>query len=1852
MDHDEDSFPNFGNAFPSTMTTSGAEASWHPALRPDNDTVAQEDDDFFERYPGATPKKKQAVETAAEAEEPESPVRRQSISVQHVVDVQKSDATPDELQNLPANHVEVQGPASRSMDDVDEEAEAGQHDDERAILEPGDSAMEQEQALEEHMPESHPVLEATREADGGEEQGMYNEGDADGDVISPSQHYEHQGEITEMEEAIEPSAQASLIQNEEPLPTPGNISREPTWATPDTEDAFGFDGAQEPSRSLPKASAVPSHLQRSFTTNFSDSDFAPQEEQPPVQQHSTSSDWPSVGDDKTFGELLDRQKPHSMVRDASEGKAQEPQQVSELDDGFLPEEEGDIKEEDLAAAWGAAVDDDELLEETPTDLDPSQFFGSEDDDGFLQDEPAPAPVQQPQQQRSAPANQYRPANIQQKPQQQQYGVPNPQFFEQSSHGRSAGTPSTGLYDIYSHNAPVQQQQQTPQQRPGIKQAQSFVDKAKGGYESPYDLPMDVVQPTRRRPQQPMRQPSGAQGSNAAAPPPRSSSFGSGGQPPPARTSSVSSLSPPQSSYQAGAAAHPAAAPATPAALPRSTSSTGSGFFEDLPVAPKPRARPSGNQYTPQQPPGPRTPGAMPPPQLPPSRSSTGPAQPNYFPLQASAAPAAPVPQQQPPNGGSAGFGGLRQPDRMPLLPEQPAQPMQAPQAPSQNIRYSPSSQVGGTLPAPQAPPAVQNRYSPAPAATATTQPPAASRYSPAPTQQPIGAQPPLKRHTSAAGIPGVQNAHPFAPRTSSPLAAMNIDKPHPPLPQEPSRESLPSSPPKVNGRQTSLSLSPESRPSSSRYAPSNFVEPPMTFAPPQRPRTQSPDATMKGPKQARPSSSAANPQPAHGAVLHRRQFSREYTFAPPQDERSQDPLERWKGHPIFKWSASGTVLSSFAKQMPFYAAGQGMPLVKCTPGPITVQDATAFMPMDDRNAKFPGPLTARSKGKKKDVMAWLVGKIEDLERSTEGAMLDFALPADLKKRAEEKLVLWKIMRIFIEHDGVMEGNPKIDEEVRQVLLPNLSQMAQVADLQSPASADMVPNYVDKSILFQLRQALLEGQRERAVWIAEEKKLWGHAMLIASTMGPETWKQIIQAFVRSQVKSVGSDARSMAALYQVFAGNSEECVDELVPPSARAGFSMISRSDGSVSGNPLEGLDQWKETLGLITSNRTASDGPSLISLGKLLSSYGRVEAAHTCFLFARQFAKHSGSDDADAHFVLLGADHQAQDANFGNDLDSILLTEVYEYAASLSAPSTAVNYIPHLQAFKLMHANQLAAYGQKTKAQAYCHHITSAYTSTTRPSGYYHPTFTQSVADFSAFLSQTPQDGKGTGMLSRPAMNKVSSSAASWFSKFVAGEDDQESTGSGPASGSEAAGPFGRVNGESPGDLSRTNSTTDLYNPMMSGGGMPIPGVSPASGLQPAFAPSSAPGRYAPGGAAKYAPAQPYSGLGMPAAEPQRPSSARYAPAPSSLGVPRPDFARRGSEQSLPYAPSSRRGSAQDTSSVGSYEPRPILADESSTYSYSPPVTSPLAQAQHAPAVQEPDVEDAPNGILEPAVDDAEGGSAGYEPPTGGYEPPSYTYTPYEPEPDSPEDAKPKPKRFGDEDEDDGMAQQGAALKKAQADKAADEAFRKAAEADAARDKNDSGGKKGWLGGWFGGKKDPNLAQTPGPIKAKLGEENSFYYDENLKKWVNKKGGSESSTPAAATPPPPKGPVGRVTSASSMGPPSGPPSRASSGMGPPPAPTSRPPTSASGQAFSSGHSSGPPSRVATPSSEAGGNVPASAVPMNGDLNPGLAPAVRPGSSLSTASSIDDLLAGPPGARKGGTLKGKKKGGRYVDVMAK
>lgn len=185
-----------------------------------------------------------------------------------------------------------------------------------------------------------------------------------------------------------------------------------------------------------------------------------------------------------------------------------------------------------------------------------------------------------------------------------------------------------------------------------------------------------------------------------------------------------------------------------------------------------------------------------------------------------------------------------------------------------------------------------------------------------------------------------------------------------------------------------------------------------------------------------------------------------------------------------------------------------------------------------------------------------------------------------------------------------------------------------------------------------------------------------------------------------------------------------------------------------------------------------------------------------------------------------------------------------------------------------------------------------------------------------------------------------------------------------------------------------------------------------------------------------------------------------------------------------------------------------------------------------------------------------------------------------------------------------------------------------------------------------------------------MGEENSYYYDEKLKKWVNRKGGSAQAAEAPKRPPPRGGPS-RTSSRATKDPN---PSAATSDVPTPwknppsidPQALQTPPTNPSiGLSKPSDSSTPPPptrsvsSAAALPSTSFPQSPALLSPPSNGGLSltsgppsaPPSAPPSRPATGMSNASSIDDLI-GAPQPRKGGTVRKGKKGRGYVDVMAK
>ena len=1347
----------------------------------------------------------------------------------------------------------------------------------------------------------------------------------------------------------------------------------------------------------------------------------------------------------------------------------------------------DPKDDDLAAEWQAALGDDELLDENESSVDPATFF-DDDGEGFLEEAEDAIPDSLQSQQdslsgrteqgfsdpdsgnRSATTSQhqYTPASYTQPP-----ALSSSQYLPAT--GPTQRLPQATFGMGHSISAPggfnnALQQQSSPggapfPARPKMPQStQSFADKSKGGYTSPYDLPMDVTRPKKRNYTQQIQAGPKSQITTNTMAPPRSSSIYTKGTPSVSTPPPLPSVSGASPSPHIVNAIHPTLKPTQ-------------SFFEELPsVKPRPASSMGRAALRPQ---------ISPPRQVPPQYD-----------------PSRPNPTRSASNSSSMS-------QTYQLVPPE---------------RISPYANVSSQEPTTQPVPALNSRYSPAPASQQTVPPPR-NRYASSPATGPRPPQP--------------AQILPFQPRTSSPLATQNTSysssAPGQQQPRQPSitetsfpplihqqslaqehRESPQSnrpSPPSSDSRYTPSSNSPPSSYSmrahdSNRLPPSNLPysntqELPQSIlddaimGPPRRSQTQSPSAMRSRPDvypnakipHHRPASvnqtsymddaarlSAATYQPER----RRDPITPAVNYIRPTDGRENDYLERWQGCPIFVFGFGGTIVSSFPKQIPRYAAGQSIPMMKCSPGEVKIHTGKAFA-LEESIATFPGPL--RSKNKKKEVLDWLQKRIHELENAQLPIVQAPTLP-DPRKRNEEKIILWRVVQTLVESDGAIEGNPTAEKAVRTILSPELAvgddakpslynSNAPLIGITRSRGSVSVPGLADSKALESLRKILLHGEREEAVWHAVDRRLWGHAMLLASTLDKSVWKQVLQEFNTQEVKAYGDNTESLAALYQVFAGNWEESVDQLVPPSARAGLQMVSKA--STTGpmkNALDGLDRWRETLTLVLSNRTQEDGNALLALGRLLAGYGRTEAAHVCYIFAKIPGLFGGPDDPQVSVALLGADHLQHPYDYSRDFDSILLTEVYDYARTVLAPSAVVTVSPHLQSYKLYHALTLAEYGYRSEAQSYCDTITSALKSTTKLSPYYHTLLFGALEDLVQRLRQAPKDGS-TSMIAGLSMDKVSGSVWSRLNQFIAGdESDAESTKSGNVH-DPATGPFARIAGDSP-NISRPPSSNDLYS-----------SYTPMSGIPP-------PQHTTMGSNSRYAPAGPYTPRSsleqpnQPSQDFQRPAQAEVLRPPLTQQLNFLDRSKSASTRSLQgqqqqdlYKPPSQPSVC--TPPAESYLPTPpsqpqymptAPPDElsSSLYQQEPYQPSPSSEPkpyqpssssepQPSQESYQPDQTFRENYSYTPLTTNKVPPSSSYDPGQSSYEPPGYGYEPpsYDPEnedgKESPEDPKsPKEKSFiyGDDGDDDFAAKAAAVLRaqKAQKDREADEAFKKAAEAD------------------------------------------------------------------------------------------------------------------------------------------------------------------------------------------------------------
>ncbi|KAL5490502.1 hypothetical protein ACEPAI_5335 [Sanghuangporus weigelae] len=871
-----------------------------------------------------------------------------------------------------------------------------------------------------------------------------------------------------------------------------------------------------------------------------------------------------------------------------------------------------------------------------------------------------------------------------------------------------------------------------------------------------------------------------------------------------------------------------------------------------------------------------------------------------------------------------------------------------------------------------------------------------------------------------------------------------------------------------------------------------------------------------------------------------------------------------------------------------------------------------------------GSTNAKSKTKKAKVLAYLSERAEELERG-----LGYLTAGSVdKRRAEGKLSLVRLLRALVEHDGQLYGSPTAECAARAALLPRIvnprGASEAIAFLNAPTAVSLAKETfgstgntekplaeyaVRRSVLGTIQDFLLRGEKREAYHYALDEKLWAHAMVISSSIDKEAFKEVVTEFVRTELGvktesrsdgSVTNGLESLRLAYSLYSGQSSSAVQHLLPiKSLQAGPSLTLQpptpmnlmtplspnfpSPSQATNISPEILSQWPEHAVMLFSGQMGAESSSaLTTLGDYLISNDWVEAAHCCYLLSPQSSPIGGTGAPSVRIILVGSQSPHHNASFFTDPDAFMFSEILEFALSLHPPpkgQEAFSGFPHLQVYRLIRAFQLAEMGYINAAKRYCEAITAT---PLRPSPYLSQLFSDQLKELYNRLNGDPLLDKSNswigGKLVKPSLDGFGDWLGGTLTKFVAGETDTSSPSAGEHSSTNNpvyAGAFSRYS-----NISSTNNSR---------GSSPVP-----SFINNSVPPSMLPGRTSSAAGFKSVPT--YS--------------------PSNRTSPAFDYERPGSTKSVP--------------------PARILTSESST-GYNHEVIGNRNYLGNGSAVHGEHSQSQPGGgwwtaaygndngptpkassftNVDAQTSETDSGGSGFISLMD-------NYSPYTPSPSATTFTN-RTEEAGDFDDDLGLSNNASKKKGQKAHENEDEDDGKTEKEEPRKEESKKpetnssiSSSSSWFGRWFS---RPSSAK-PAPVKANLGEETSFYYDKDLKRWVNKKAGAEP--PKSAAPPPPPS---RAQTAS--------PSRAShlASFGPPP-PSPMPPPGRPVSAMDAG-SSGPPRKTLTP------------------LRSSLIPEEERGSASSTPptpAAMSSLSAAPPTGRPKSAAK-KHIRSRYVDVF--
>jgi hypothetical protein len=134
--------------------------------------------------------------------------------------------------------------------------------------------------------------------------------------------------------------------------------------------------------------------------------------------------------------------------------------------------------------------------------------------------------------------------------------------------------------------------------------------------------------------------------------------------------------------------------------------------------------------------------------------------------------------------------------------------------------------------------------------------------------------------------------------------------------------------------------------------------------------------------------------------------------------------------------------------------------------------------------------------------------------------------------------------------------------------------------------------------------LAQGDKRDAVEYAAGHGIWSHALIIASSLGPEVWKETVNRFAKDELASGG--LAGLRASYALFAGADATIGASLQPIQLIIADELFAAAN--ITDDPAK--DQWREVIASLAFNGRPGDMACLDDLAGKLMQRGLYNAAH------------------------------------------------------------------------------------------------------------------------------------------------------------------------------------------------------------------------------------------------------------------------------------------------------------------------------------------------------------------------------------------------------------------------------------------------------------------------------------------------------------------------------------------------------------------------------------------------------------------------------------------------------------------